>query len=258
MASVGKSILNTGKKFLSKKATIKAAEKKTIRISKLPIKFIQPHMPIEKGKLTKALKKEIEKEFDLLRPEIQAAAPESFFAEIDVSLESFFHNRDFTLDNFNLLLQVMSQKGKIDESLGLIEKMKLMGIMPNLRSYIHLITASGRAKDPETSELIFSNAKRDLEDVPAVLYSALISSYVISGNHDKILNLINEKKDKGFSENVVDYTCYMNSLIKSGNAEQAIQISEKIEPYVDVDEYMLAMTIHACTKTNNAEYALRV
>lgn len=258
MASAGKSILKTGQKFVSKRAHEKFSQGKLIRAHKVPIRFVKPHMPVEKLVLTNAMKEEMSKEFTFFKFAPPQVAPEKVLEEIDVSLESFFNKREFTLENFNLLLQVLSQKGRIDESLGVIEKMKIMGIAPNLNSYMQLITGSGRAKDPETAELVFNKAKRDLESAPAILYSALISSYTHSGNHENILRLINEKKDKGFVDSVVDYTCYMNSLVKAGKAEEAIEVYKEMCVKVDLDEYMLAMAIHACTKTNDAEYALTV
>ena len=258
MASVGKSILNTAKKAISKKATKKQNEIKTIKFHKLPLRFVQPHMPVKKVALTEKMKNEIQNELNTFRTHLNSAPPEQMFNIFDTSLESFFHKREFTLENFNSLLQILSHQGKIDESLGIIEKMKIMGIVPNLTSYIHLITASGRAKDSETSELIFSKAKKDLDETPAVLYSSLISSYVHSGNHEAILRLINEKQDKGFEKSEVDYTCYMNSLIKAGQADKALEVYKNTIPLVNIDEYMMAMAIHACTKTNDAEYALTV
>ena len=253
MASTGKAILKAGKNFMSKRAKQKASETKLLKVHKMPIRFVQPYMPVVKNPLTSAMKEEMEKQLSIFKPELQSTPPERFLEEIDVSLESFFHKREFNLANFNLLLQILSQKGRIDESLGILEKMKILGVIPNLNSYIQLITASGRAKDPETSELIFNKAQRDLEEAPAILYSALISSYVHSGNHEAILRLINEKKDKGFVESAVDYTCYMNSLVKAGKAEDSIRSFKK---NVQIDEYFLAMTIHASTKTHDSEYSL--
>lgn len=253
-----KSIANIGKKALSRKARIKAAETKVETIHKLPVKFIQPNLPQANVKLTSAMRKELSKELSYFKPDFQQVTADKVMSEIDTSLESFFLKRDFTLENFNLLLQLLSQNAKIDEALGAVEKMKILGIIPNLSTYIHLITASGRAKDYQTAELVFNKAKRDLNDTPAALYSALISSYVLKGDHDTILRLINEKRDKGFEHNTVDYTCYINSLVKAGKAEEALEVYKKITPLIQTDEYLLAMVIHACTKTNDAEYALRI
>lgn len=258
MASVTKKVIDKGKTLISKKLKQKPGGIKTIKLEKLPVSFVKPHMPVKKSKLTKEMKKDINKELEFMRPRLANATPDTLLSKLDTSMEGFFYKREFSVSNFNLLLRVYSHKGNIDECLGVIEKMKVLGLIPDVHSYVQLLTACGRARDCKTAELIFDKAKNALGDAPAILYSALMAAYSNIKDDETILRLINEKKDKGFVVNVVDYTCYMNCLIKAGKSQQAIDLYKTIHPHVEVNEYMLATVIKACTKLNEAEYALGI
>ena len=257
MNPVGKSLQNLSK-TLSRRVKQRQNEVKTVKVHNIPIRFVQPNIPVEDPALTKAMKTEIEKEFLAISHKTRFLTPDKMLEQIDFSFESFFSKRELNLSNFNKLLQVFSQHGKIDEALGAIEKMKILSITPDHNSFVQLIIGSGRSKDTETAELLFTKATQELGEATGILYTSLISAYAQSVNPSSILRLINEKRAKGFKVTEIDYTCYMNALIKNKQAPEAIQVYESHSHEVNTDEYLLAMVLTACSKTNSAEYALNI
>jgi pentatricopeptide repeat protein len=257
MNRVGKS-LQTSAKSLSKRVKQKLNEKKPVTFHKLPIKLVQPNIPIEEQKLTKAMREEIKKEFEKSNEKARFLTPDKMLDSIDFSFESFFSNRELDLNNFNKLLQVQAHHGKIDEALGTIEKMKIIGIVPDIISFVYLIVATGRANDIQTAEMVFSKALIDLAGPAAMLYTSLISAYNKMRDPDSVLRLINEKRSKGFKIHEIDYTCYILALSKQGRAKEAIEVYEKYSPEVDTDEYLLASVLNACSKISATEYAVGI
>lgn len=257
MNPIGKSLQKLTKN-LSRRVKQKQNEIKSVRSDGMNIKFVQPHKPVENPPLTKAMRKEIEKEFFNIQNKTKLLTPDKMLEQIDFSFEAFFNKRELNLENFNKLLQVLAQNGKIDEALGAIEKMKILSITPNHGSFVHLIIASGRAKDTDTAEQLFTKATQDLGESTGILYTSLISAYTQKADPNAVLRLINEKRDKGFKITEIDYTCYMNCLIKSNQPHEAIKIYETHAHEVNADEYFLAMVLTACSKTNSAEYALNI
>ena len=47
------------------------------------------------------------------------------YKKMDSTLEGFFYKRQYNLFNFNFLLQVLSEKKQYDESLKILDKMKV-------------------------------------------------------------------------------------------------------------------------------------
>ena len=66
---------------------------------------------------------------------------------LDTSFESFFYQRDYTLQNFQFYLQVLSQQYKKDDALKALRKMEAMGIVPNDTIYNLVMLAFAKNKD---------------------------------------------------------------------------------------------------------------
>ena len=47
------------------------------------------------------------------------------YKKMDSTLEGFFYKRKYNLFNFNFLLQILSEKKQYDESLKILDKMKV-------------------------------------------------------------------------------------------------------------------------------------
>lgn len=73
-------------------------------------------------------------------------------------MESFFYERAYNLENFNFLLNLVSEqvpedfKTRIQE---IVNKMQLMRIYPDEKSYNYMIKAAGNGKDVELAEKYF-------------------------------------------------------------------------------------------------------
>ena len=228
-------------------------EVKAKRLNKELVSLVKPYMPNKKPALTPQMKEDLKKEVNKM---LEAPPqPQELLESLDSSFENFFSQRPFTLSNFNLLLKVISKQGKLSEALYTLEKMSDLGLRPNLYSYIHLITVAGKANQTQLAESMFDEALKVSEPTD-FLYTALISSYTSSANYTKIEALMREKQDKGFIVNAVDVTNYIHAHVRANNAAKALEIFKTWQTKVQVDEYMLTMGIRACSKCNEAEYAL--
>lgn len=255
------SILKKGATALAnvgKKAHKKLHEIKPQKLHGQTIRLTQPNMPRKKLPLTDELKEEIRKSVFMSPDLIETITPENALVKLDSSLEGFFYQREYNLNNFNLLIKMLASKKEIDECLSVLEKMKIMGIKPNRQTYVQLMIGSGKAHDPETAENIYDKALEDLGHTDGSLYTVLISCYVNIANHEKIEALMNEKKAKGYKLTVADFTCYMNALINADKPDKALEFFKKNQTEVFRDEYIISCAIRAAAHMHEAEYAKRL
>jgi len=249
---------STAKKFVSKKAWQKMNEVKPRISGKTTVALVKPNMPKKDPPLSEALKREIQKEFFNLK-EVQAkVTPFNAYEVLDASFEGFFLNREYNLQNFNLLIKMLASRGKIDDALGILEKMKIMGITPDKHTYIHLMIASGKAKDTDTAEIVFDKGVEALGFPDGVMYTTLLSTYANCANPDKVEALINEKKAKGYKITATDWTNLIRALDKADRSLEGVQVYKKRQTEVEIDEYMISTAIKACGKCCEAEYAKRL
>jgi len=80
------------------------------------------------------------------------SSPGKFMKYMDTGIEKFFYQRDYTLENFNFYLQVLSSQYKGDEAEEVIQKMKILGIKPDYETYTQLIAVSAKLKNVERVE----------------------------------------------------------------------------------------------------------
>lgn len=66
---------------------------------------------------------------------------------MDTSIEGFFQKREMNIDNFNLLLLALNEKKDLTGAMETFEKMQLLGVQPDSRSYVNLIMACSKCND---------------------------------------------------------------------------------------------------------------
>lgn len=72
--------------------------------------------------------------------------PNKFMKYMDTSMEKFFYQRDYTLQNFNFYLQVLSAQYKVEEAEKAFERMQILGLQPDKETFNHLITVNAKSK----------------------------------------------------------------------------------------------------------------
>lgn len=55
--------------------------------------------------------------------------PQDVYKKMDSTVEGFFYKREYNIQNFNFLLQILSEKKQYEESLKILEKMKVVFII---------------------------------------------------------------------------------------------------------------------------------
>ena len=65
-------------------------------------------------------------------------------------MESFFFERSYSLENFNFLLNLIAEQAPKDYQARLqqvLQKMQMLRVKPDEKTYNYLIKAAGKAKD---------------------------------------------------------------------------------------------------------------
>ena len=86
-------------------------------------------------------------------------SPGKFMKYMDTSLEKFFYQRNYTLENFNFYLQVLWEQYKIEEWEKALSRMQILGIKPSPESYNYLLTAYAKLGNIDKAEEVFSLSK---------------------------------------------------------------------------------------------------
>lgn len=73
-------------------------------------------------------------------------------------MEAFFFKREYTIDNFNFLLNLLAEQQKADTIPSVIKKMLNLGILPDERSYNYMIKAAAMVEDTALAEIYFKQA----------------------------------------------------------------------------------------------------
>lgn len=247
---------------LSRRGQRSQAVIKAKRIKGDVVSLIQPNLHVRTPPLTPGVKSLIQKELfkdDLESEPTSSLQPQNITNYLDTSLESFFSQRPYNLSTFNEYLMVLSHQGKADEALSAVEKMNLLGLRPNSVSFIHLMRSCARSKDVETAERLFDKAVETCgESKLGHLYSTLISVHAVTGNTEYIDALLLEKKRKGLSITVVDYTCQMHGLLHARRPKDAIAVYQEAKNLVKPDEFFMTMALKACARDSQAELALTI
>jgi hypothetical protein len=121
-----RSIAKAGKHLtrLSKKRSKAQARKESLKDS---IPASKPHPPHLAYKLPAGIKDLID-QFGAEELPVSQISPESAMFAVSPCLETFFAHNKITLSNFNLLMRVFSQQGKLQEAREAMAKVKVRPI----------------------------------------------------------------------------------------------------------------------------------
>lgn len=220
--------------------------------------------------MSPALKEEINKQVNFMTDfakgkelietnQMERANAIDFLKKIDSSFEGFFFKREFNLNNFNYYLQVLSRQFKCNEFDGVLQKMKEMGIKPNLTTYTNLITGYARAKDIKKCEEIFSLVKNQLQMRPnKFFYNSLMLAYAKNMKIQECDALIREMKDQGLELDHVNYTTLLVAYKRAGLYSKCWDIYYEALGNSVADELMMSFMIRICAATHDAEKALKI
>lgn len=73
----------------------------------------------------------------------------------------FFYQRNYTLQNFNFYLQVLSAQYKAEEAEKALDKMQILGLQPDKETFNHLITVNAKLKNLDRVEELIEMGKLD-------------------------------------------------------------------------------------------------
>jgi pentatricopeptide repeat protein len=252
------SVIKSGTKYLSRKARIARGKVEPRRIDKETIAIVRPNMQVKQPPLSPKVKEQIENSLQIreISP-WELRRPGEMLGHLDSTLEVFFQTRPYTIENFNLLLKVQAQHGKVNEAMNTLDKMHIMDINPNLQSYTGVMSAAARANLPAVSEKMFDIAARSYGKVGSI-FTSLVASYVGSGNYEMIEKIMREKSERGLEIVPADITSYINSLSRAKLHLRALEVYKEWCNKIVPDEYMMIMGIHAAGKCYEAEYGLKI
>jgi len=124
------------------------------------IQTLEPKISPEVKKLTKIdIPEFMERKQEISEALTFKHTPNKFMKYMDTSMEKFFYQRDYNKKNFNFYLQILSSQYKIEEAEKAIERMKILGIEPDLETYNHLATLYAKQGDVDTVEEIMELGK---------------------------------------------------------------------------------------------------
>lgn len=212
--------------------------------------------PEIKKELDNSLKitSEIEKEEKPLVSKVDAYY---FMKSIDSKFESFFHNREFNLKNFNYYMQVLSSQGKTIEMEEMLIKMQEMGINPSTSTFIILMNSYAKAKNIEECERVFSIInKRTKNKTNIFVYNTLLLAYAKNGLVNQAQSIINEMIRKGLNPDTACYTTLIHAYRKVGDYGKCWDLYEDCKLSGNVDEFLISYMIKLAGFTKNPEKAL--
>lgn len=80
------------------------------------------------------------------------------YKRIDTDLEAFFYKREYNLENFNFLINLLGHQNKLQHIPEVISKMELMNIASDERTYNYMIKAAAMQNNTQLAETYFKNA----------------------------------------------------------------------------------------------------
>lgn len=242
----------------------------------------------------------------------------NYFKNLNSDYESFFSQRSFNIENFNFLLQILSKKSSnllinpdyihynhksmnnidnnkqeqfnniVDNIKDIIyNKMHDLNILPNVQSYLHLLTAYSTNGLIDESLKVFNDITSIFKTHNVYIYNSLMTAYANNGKAEECESLINQMKSEGLEPDVVCYTTLIHAYTKQYNYDKAWEVYNNLEklnndinselemlssnnsllnkqkgevkflskPLIE-DEYLTSYMIKICEKTHDAEKAL--
>mmetsp|Transcript_16513 Transcript_16513/g.29763 ORF Transcript_16513/g.29763 Transcript_16513/m.29763 type:complete len:538 (-) Transcript_16513:35-1648(-) len=247
LVKAGKHITRQGKKK-SLKDTKKSALKESLPAVQARAAHIVPNIPPEIKEMLESFNSRLQDPMHL--------SPENVMFSVDPSLEGFFSRNEISLPNFNKLMKVFAQQGKLVEAQEAMTKVKLLGVYPDSTSYSLLIQAASRAGDLDATNKMFDMISNKLPEYTGVAYTSLMQVYSKKKDPVTIQALIRQKEEAGFLVTATDYTILIDCLNKCNRQTEALKLYKSL--HVDKDEFLMITAISSCSKTYEAEYALSI
>lgn len=85
------------------------------------------------------------------------------YRRMDSSLDNFFKKREYTVENFNFLLNVLALQQRVDRVPAVLAKMQALGVQPDEKSYNYMIKAAGNSGDAHLAEQYFMECRKRTE-----------------------------------------------------------------------------------------------
>lgn len=182
-----------------------------------------------------------------------------YMKSIDSKFESFFHNREFNIKNFNYYLQVLASQHKTNDMESTLEKMQEMGINPNVASFIILMNSYAKAKNIDDCERIFEIIKKRTNNkVTIFTYNTLLLAYSKNGLINQAEAIMNEMKNKGLEPDSACYTTLIHAYKKAKSYDKCWELYNDCLFYGKVDEFLISYMIKLAGFTHDPEKALKL
>jgi hypothetical protein len=69
------------------------------------------------------------------------------YRRMDSSVDSFFLKREYTLNNFNFLLNILAEQQNTDKIPAVLDKMAFLKMLPDETSYNYMVKAAANKGD---------------------------------------------------------------------------------------------------------------
>jgi pentatricopeptide repeat protein len=181
----------------------------------------------------------------------------NYMKHLDSSFEGFFFKREYNLKNFNYYLQVLVRQHKTNQLEEVLERMKELGIQPDLESYNQVLTGYAKNKDIENSERIFGIIKSKYTPDNNI-YNSLLLAYAKNKKTSEAMAIFKEMKDEGLNPDIICYTTLIHAFNLAKKYDFCWYYYDEARFNGQADEFLMSYMIRLCGSTNDPRKALIV
>ncbi|KAL0326989.1 UNVERIFIED_CONTAM: hypothetical protein Sangu_1776900 [Sesamum angustifolium] len=133
--------------------------------------------------------------------------------------------------SYNVVIRLLIEKARLDESMGLIREMGLIDLYPDMVTYVSIIKGfcdAGRLEDA----VGLVKVMKGHGCVPnAVVYSTLLDGMCKHGSLETALEFLGtmEKENGESKPNVVTYTTMIKGFVEKGRAMEALKVLDRMD-----------------------------
>lgn len=170
----------------------------------------------------------------------------------------FFKNRNFTLNNFNLFLQVCCEQGKDLQAEEAFQKMELYGLKPSIRSYAYIIEVFGKQKNVPKAKTYFDESLQKI-GWNVFTVNALLFAYSKNQMMQEAMNIFNLAEQRGIKMNCVTYTSLIQAAYNKNDTTLCWTLYRQMEARkVPKDDLLVSFMMKVCSRTGDSEHALKL
>jgi pentatricopeptide repeat protein len=251
--------------FQEKYKEYMAAKKPKKRTGKT-IKITKKKEIVQSVEMSDEMKEELDKQVNYITDlteedsskKLERMSALNYMQNMDSSFEGFFFKREFSLNNFNYYLQVLSRQSKKEHFEIALEKMESLGIQPNLTTFTHMLTGYARAKDIKKCEEIFEYVKRRGWTPNRYFYTSLLLAYAKNCKVHEADAILKEMKDEGIEPDRVTYTTMILAYKRAGIYKKCWDLYYEALGSGEADEILMSYMIRVCAATHDSEKALNI